>query len=368
MSKKNKYPRVNCETFADNYLGKHDMWQHDAIVEFKINRLFESKNLKTAYEGTLQCFCQFENQKLGIPKSQIYDGWDKNRKLIFQEPICSYYAKDLLISKILGTSIAFIIVTVNVILRTIIVTLCLWIGEDTQSQQKSIIKDGVFYAQFFNTAIIILLVNANLGEAEFIPKQIKSVFDGPFYDYYPEWYNDVGLKIIQTMCIGMVLPTLNILRPMLILYLKQKYDTKGTFCKYNTRSSSLAKYKLNYGGEEYFVHYRYSELLKIVYITMMYGIGIPLLFPIAALSIILAWLIERYSCAYIVKLPPAMGDTMTQTSISALRFAPIIMLINGYWMVSNRQIFENKWAYIHDSMDPMKSLHKIHLEINWAVP
>jgi len=69
---------------------------------------------------------------------------------------------------------------------------------------------------------------------------------------------------------------------------------------------------------------------------MMYGVGIPLLFPIASLSIIINWCVERYSCAYIVKLPPAMGDTMTQTTISTLRFAPILMLINGYWMVSNR--------------------------------
>lgn len=217
----------------------------------------------------------------------------------------------------------------------VIVSLCFWIGEDTQSRQKSIIKDGVFYAQFFNTAFIILLVNANLGETHFLPNNIRDKFNGPFYDYLPEWYNDVGLKVMQTMVIGMVLPIVNVVKPFALLYLKQKWDTRGTFDKYVTRSSSLAKYKLNYGGEEYYVHYRYSDLLKITYITMMYGIGIPLLFPIAAISMIITWFGERVVCAYVVRLPPAMGDTMTQTTISALRMAPIILLINGYWMVSN---------------------------------
>ena len=102
-----------------------------------------------------------------------------------------------------------------------------------------------------------------------------------------------------------------------------------------TRSSSLAKYKLNYGGEEYYVHYRYSDMLKNTYITMMYGIGIPLLFPIAALTTIITWVGERIMCAYIVKLPPAMGDYMTNSTISSLKFSPILLLINGFWMLSN---------------------------------
>ena len=101
-----------------------------------------------------------------------------------------------MISKVLGGSIAIIIVVVNYILKRIIVELCEWVGEDTQSKLKSIIKDTVFYAQFFNTAIIILIVNANLGERTFVPNEVKTILNGQYYDFYPEWYNDVGLKIL----------------------------------------------------------------------------------------------------------------------------------------------------------------------------
>lgn len=173
---------------------------------------------------------------------------------------------------------------------------------------------------------------------------------------------------MQTMVIGMVLPIVNVVKPYVILYLKQKWDTRGTFDPYVTRSSSLAKYKLNYGGEEYYVHYRYSDMLKNTYITMMYGMGIPLLFPIAALTTIITWVGERIMCAYIVKLPPAMGDYMTNSTISTLKFSPILLLINGFWMLSNPQIFDNKWSYIHMDMEPMKSLHRIELNINHSIP
>ena len=67
-------------------------------------------------------------------------------------------------SAILGTSISFIIIAVNLILKTVIIKLITWIGEDTVSEQLSSITNGVFYAQFFNTGILLLLVNANMTE------------------------------------------------------------------------------------------------------------------------------------------------------------------------------------------------------------
>tara|TARA_B110000285_G_C15132053_1_gene624311 strand:- start:1953 stop:2180 length:228 start_codon:yes stop_codon:yes gene_type:complete len=66
---KNKYPRVQCNRYADNYLGHHDEWKHDAIREYIINVKLDSEEKDTAYEGTLQCFCKFEKEKLKAGKS-----------------------------------------------------------------------------------------------------------------------------------------------------------------------------------------------------------------------------------------------------------------------------------------------------------
>ena len=65
---------------------------------------------------------------------------------------------------ILGQSISFIIIGVNVVLKLIIIELIIWVGDDTQSKQKASVVNGVFYAQFFNTGFLLLLVNANLSE------------------------------------------------------------------------------------------------------------------------------------------------------------------------------------------------------------
>jgi hypothetical protein len=81
-------------------------------------------------------------------------------------------------------------------LKIVIIQLCFWIGEDTESEQKSLITNGVFYAQFFNTGILIILVNANLMDQKFIGHHIKKFFNGQHSDYTPEWYIDVGLVIL----------------------------------------------------------------------------------------------------------------------------------------------------------------------------
>jgi hypothetical protein len=60
--------------------------------------------------------------------------------------ICEEYFYDKYYSKFLGSSISIIIIVVNLILKTAIIRLIQWIGEDTVSQQLASITNGVFYA------------------------------------------------------------------------------------------------------------------------------------------------------------------------------------------------------------------------------
>lgn len=48
--------------------------------------------------------------------------------------VCDQYFRDVTVSKVLGTSIGFIIIAVNLILKTSIIALITWIGEDTVSE------------------------------------------------------------------------------------------------------------------------------------------------------------------------------------------------------------------------------------------
>ena len=69
---------------------------------------------------------------------------------------------------------------------------------------------------------------------------------------------------------------------------------------------------------------------------MMYGLGLPILFPVAAFSYFVFWATERYQMAYNYQLPPALDDALTRNMIKLLSYSPILFLLNGLWMLSNR--------------------------------
>lgn len=280
--------------------------------------------------------------------------------------ICTQYYSDQKWSKALGTGISFIIIIVNAILKTTIIKLIQWVGEDTWSEQLSSVTRGVFFAQFFNTGFLLLLVNANMTEHTSIP--LSSYVKGPFYDYMPQWYVEVGYKIVQTMLINAIVPYVGIVTGLLIPKLKKAYDNKFTGDLYTTRKTGMQNYKDVQSGAEYVIHFKYSGILNIVYITMMYGVGMPILFPIAAFNFFNQWVCERLTVALLVKQPPALDAKLTNNCISMLKWSPLFLLFNGYWMLSNKQIFLNTWEFIEKSTESMRSEHFVYFSVNWAAP
>ena len=65
------------------------------------------------------------------------------------------------------------------------------------------ITNGVFLVLFFNTGLLILLVNANLSEMSSL---LGSIFNGVYYDYSPDWYVKIGYTLVQTMLVNAFMP------------------------------------------------------------------------------------------------------------------------------------------------------------------
>lgn len=69
-----------------------------------------------------------------------------------------------------------------------------------------------------------------------------------------------------------------------------------------------------------------------------------------------------------MKAPASLDDKLTVNCIKKLRFAPMLFLINGAWMLGNQQIFKNVWSFIPDASYTMKSDHPIDFRVNWSTP
>jgi len=96
------------------------------------------------------------------------------------------------------------------------------------------------------------------------------------------WYSVVGSKIVKAMIINSIMPYITVVTSICIPWVMRRMDTGGN--PYKSKKTSMAKYKLAHGGKDYIIHFKYSNVLNIVYITMTYGIGMPILFPIAVFN------------------------------------------------------------------------------------
>ena len=69
---------------------------------------------------------------------------------------------------------------------------------------------------------------------------------------------------------------------------------------------------------------------------MTFGFGIPILFPIAAIAILILYIVEKSMLYYAYKLPPMYDERLSQSVIKTLYWAPIFYLSFGFWMASNK--------------------------------
>lgn len=100
------------------------------------------------------------------------------------------------------------------------------------------------------------------------------------------------------------------------------------------------------------IHYKYSAILNIAFVTMMYGMGLPILFPIAAFSFFTLYCMEKLLLHYVYREPPMYDEKLNKNALSILTYAPILFLAFGYWMLSNKQLLGNdlphEWKYLND--------------------
>ena len=261
------------------------------------------------------------------------------------------------------------IVAVNIILRKACFSIVNKLGYDQETKRLLYTTRIVFWMQFINTAILLFIVNANMTESPLT----FGLIGGSLQDFNRTWFKLIGNTIIGTMIIGVIQPLLESLIEKLTLSLERCAD-RGCCpkSKYDTKKTSIAEYIELYSGINHSMHYGYSSLLLIIFVTFMFGFGIPILFPIAAFSIRVLYLVEKYQLYYFYKQPPAYDERITRTILSILRMAPPLYLVCGYWMLTNQQLLSNDHLHaMYSEADKPRTDHDLTLIISkegWVSP
>lgn len=62
---------------------------------------------------------------------------------------------------------------------------------------------------------------------------------------------------------------------------------------------------------------------------MMYGVGLPILFPIASASLLLLYLIEKLFLYYSYREPPKYDSSLNKNALSILTWAPVFSYLSA---------------------------------------
>jgi len=251
--------------------------------------------------------------------------------------ICSEYNTEILEVMFWTNSIAYFLVGINYVLRMACIMLVDWIGYDTETVRLERTTTVTWLAQFFNTAFLLLMINCNWSEQSIT----FGLTAGDIPDFNGQWFRTIGAYLIYTMLFNSVYPLLEAVGYW-AMRLGYRILDRGCSCDpYKTKTTSIQSYIDVYAGPVYFMHFKYASIENTVFVTFMYGFGMPILFPIAAFSFLVLYLCERSMLFYAYRLPPMYDHRLSESVLNKLNFAPCMFLFFGYWMVSNQQLLSN---------------------------
>jgi len=105
--------------------------------------------------------------------------------------------------------------------------------------------------------------------------------------------------------------------------------------------------------------YKYSAILLTICVTMMYGIALPIMFPIAAFTFFNYYVVDRFLIAYYYQRPPIYDDKLNKAALETMKFAPLLMMFFGWWCLGNEQVFNASVKPLINSGVPLTTEHSL---------
>ena len=316
--------------------------------------------------GCLKCQCMKDIKAYGPFPTGLYKAYDDlytftdGDGVVHKDVVmCKEYIQDEIKAQGLNNGVKDIIVMLNYVIRLVVIKIINWVGCSTESTQMIYITNMVFICQFFNTGILPMLCTANL-EGQ-LPPKIVNFFNlkGGSTDFNQNWFTNIGDTIAAAMIFNIIFPVGMEICWFMYRTFFRLLDRMGTDEENPSNSSTIQQYVNKHAGPLYYMHYKYSSILNIVFLTMMFGPGMPILFPVAMASLLVIYILENYMLYYVYKAPPAYDEMLNNHVLGILAWAPVLMLSFGYWMLTNLQLQQTYESLIPLQLknDPFKAEH-----------
>ncbi|KAG7385140.1 hypothetical protein PHYPSEUDO_001853 [Phytophthora pseudosyringae] len=281
-----------------------------------------------AYEAShvLYCFCSTQLTS-SIQKYGFVDG----PKKMWDNVPCRGFTKDYLVKNSFILLAAGIVVIVNFLLDNILRLFAVFERHTSESTRTIRVAVRMFGAQFVNTALIVIIVNASFGLGT-VPVA-KELLGGKFRDFERGWYPTVGMGIATTMLLNAFLPQL--------MLSAQIYVVSPIHRWYKRRSiRTQTKMDKLYAGPTFDISQRYPMVLNSVFVTMVFCGGSPVLLFIGAVAAAGIYWFDKLSILYLYSVKTTYDEVLGEVTLQVLPWTLALHLGFSAWMYGNTDLLK----------------------------
>lgn len=321
----------------------------DDVIQDEMNKASEL----VPYKALLECYCKKFLADHSF-QSTMYEVF-YNPATGESDTLCRSWASTFAKTQLLSIASVLLVVAVNLVLARILNGLVTLEKHHTESSLVVSRVTKVFLAQFCNTALLMLVINANTDyfSAPSTRSETGSIFknlsfgvlqflDGEYSDFSASWYNDVGVALMLTMILNSFSAHAYVLAHYIVLKARRFIDRGYSLDHSLTKQDTQRDLETLYRGPKFDLASRYAQSLTSIFITSMFSAGMPLLYFIGFGAIFLTYWADKFTFLRIARSPPLYDNKLATAAGSLLPYAVLLHCLIAMWMFSNNSIFESE--------------------------
>ena len=247
-------------------------------------------------------------------------------KMLSKEPeFCNdYVINEYKLNALSVGSVAAVLV-VNAILQIVLKSLAAFVKPHTISSLETAIASRIFFTQWINTAIIVVLINANLQP---YISEIKFLYDagflnGQYSDTTEDWFVVVGTAVVSQSISASFVPNLVVLAQWPIGFIKQHL----------LKDRQMTQKKMNklFEGSEYLLSARYAALLNILWVILTYSSAIPIMNFFGVVFFSTAYWCDKAVLLRACKKPAQYDEQLAVLCTNMMSVGMIVHLAISVW-------------------------------------
>ena len=281
---------------------------------------------KTITEGNIHLTSSNSLARTCGCHSIAFDAAKKNNQKVVK--LCTNYIQYVAIQNGLQFIAVASVILINMIQLVVAKKLGSCQRHSSLDGQESAVAVNVLVGAFFNTGLVMLLVNARVDEdsaissiaasASAVNVDVTTALQGKYSDFTSTWYGDVGVAISITMIIYIFSPHV---APCL------------RYCKFcccsNRHGSTQAQLNSRYVGPDFHHSIRYPQVFVVLFVCMAYSTGIPILYLVISATAFSFYWVDKYLFTRWYRTPPQYDAQISRQFSAYLPYAALMHMCFG---------------------------------------